>query len=103
MSKIKVLYKEPGKRAEVKEIENTLEALQAAVGGYIETVTLATDAVIICDEEGLLKGKEYNCHIGGVGFVGTIIMAGVTGDEFADCQTSVEVFESRYAKDKRRN
>ena len=29
MSKIKVLYKEPGKRAEVKEIENTLEALQA--------------------------------------------------------------------------
>ena len=99
MSKIKVLYKEPGKRAEVKEIENTLEALQAEA----RRAQAERDEVIICDEEGLLKGKEDNCHIGDVGFVGTIIMADVAGDEFADCQTSVEVFESRYAKDKRRN
>ena len=31
--KIRVIFKEPGKPAEVREIPNTLEALQEAVGG----------------------------------------------------------------------
>lgn len=36
---ILVIRKEPGKLAEVEPLfENTLEAFQAAVGGYIETV-----------------------------------------------------------------
>lgn len=63
---------------------NDLEALQKAVGGYIETVTLATDLVLICNEEGRLLGLDHNCRICGVDFVGTIILAGVDGEEFAD-------------------
>lgn len=39
----------------VKNIENTLEALQHEVGGYIETLTLTSDLVLIMDEEGCLK------------------------------------------------
>ena len=35
MSKIRILVKEPGKPAEVREIENTLEAFRAIVGGII--------------------------------------------------------------------
>ena len=31
--KIRIIYKEPGKAAEVREIPNTLEAPQEAVGG----------------------------------------------------------------------
>ena len=39
MSKrIKVVLAEPGKKAKVTEIENTLENLQKIVGGYIECV-----------------------------------------------------------------
>lgn len=39
------------------DIENTLEALQAAVDGYIEAVTLAPGrAVMIVNEEGRLRG-----------------------------------------------
>ena len=38
------------------EIENTLEALQREVGGYIEVVNLGDNYVLICDEEGKLKG-----------------------------------------------
>ena len=40
--------------------DDELHALQAAVGGYIETVTLADDAVMIVDEEGLLKALNQN-------------------------------------------
>ena len=41
------------------EIENTLEALQREVGGYIETVYLGDNYILICDEEGKLKA--LNC------------------------------------------
>ena len=52
--KIKVIIKEPGKVPEIKTITNDLGALQSIVGGYIETVTLASDLVIICNEDGKL-------------------------------------------------
>ena len=65
-------------------VRRTLEELQATVGGYIETVTIATDAVIICNEEGRLQGLPHNCRIFGVDFVGPILIAGVDEDEFSD-------------------
>lgn len=82
--KISVLIKDPGKKPRHVWIQNSLKNLQATVGGYIETVTLATDCVIVCNEEGRLQGLPYNCTICGVDFVGTIILAGVQGDEFSD-------------------
>ncbi|MBR1780471.1 MAG: DUF3846 domain-containing protein [Oscillospiraceae bacterium] len=83
--KILVLVKQPGKAPHHVWLSNRLESLQGYVGGYIETVTLATDLVVICNEEGrLLKGMKPNCTICGVNFVGPIIMAGIYGDEFAD-------------------
>ena len=53
---MKVIYKAPGCAPEPRDIPNTLEELLATVGGYIETVTIASDAVIICNEEGRLRG-----------------------------------------------
>ena len=55
MSKISVLIKEPGKTPRHVHIGNTLSNLQNTVGGYIETVTLRSDLVVICNEEGRLK------------------------------------------------
>ena len=73
---------------EIIEIENTLEALQAAVGGYIETVRLRVgDAVMIVNEEGLLLGLPYNTLASGFAgreIVGTAIIVGVNGEEFTD-------------------
>lgn len=66
------------------EIPNELKALQEAVGGYIEVVTLATDLAIVCDEDGRIKGEVPNCEICGIDFVGTILAVGVDGEEFAD-------------------
>ena len=88
--KIKVLIKEPGEQLRASEVENTLEALQSVVGGYIETVTVATDLVIICNEEGILKGLPFNCEVLNHGFVGTILFAGAAGDEFADIPPAAE-------------
>ncbi|MGM9684184.1 MAG: DUF3846 domain-containing protein [Eubacteriales bacterium] len=45
---------------------------------------MSSDLVIICDEEGRIKGKPHNCMVCGVDLVGTIIICGVSGDDFAD-------------------
>ena len=93
---MRVIYKAPGLPAEIRDVHNTLEALQELVGGYIETVTVATDAVIICNEEGRLIGLEPNCTLLGVHFVGPIVVAGVAGvagEEFTDLpEVGVKVF-----------
>ena len=81
---MKVIYKAPGCAPEPRDIHNTLEELQAAVGGYIETVTFASDAVVICNEEGRLQGLPHNCTFLGVGFVGPILIVGRDDDEFTD-------------------
>lgn len=70
-------------------VPNDLHVLQQLVDGYIETVTLATDACVICNEEGRLKDLEHNCKYCGVDFVGTILIVGINGDEFTDCPMSV--------------
>lgn len=81
---IRVIRKRPGCLPEWVQVENTLEALQQEVGGYIETVTFARDACIICNEEGRLLGLPYNGTFVGVSFVGTILVVGVDGEEFSD-------------------
>ena len=86
---ILVVVKEPGQPPRVEPLfDNTLEAFQQAVGGYIETVTLATDLIIICNEEGRLLDLPFNIELCGVGFVGTILAVGAKGDEFASLKAS---------------
>ena len=38
----------------------SLEELKAIVGGWIEVVSLHDGRLIVCDEEGKLKGKDRN-------------------------------------------
>lgn len=77
-----------GRKHEVIDIENTLEALQNAVGGYIETVRLRVDnAVMIVNEEGLLLGLPFNAvasALAGQTIVGVALVVGVRGEEFTD-------------------
>ncbi|MBQ0037824.1 MAG: DUF3846 domain-containing protein [Clostridiales bacterium] len=82
--KISVIIKEPGKDPRHVNISDSLKNLQRTVGGYIETLTFATDACIICNEEGRLQGLPYCCTFFGAELVGTIIMVGVNGEEFTD-------------------
>lgn len=70
------------------DIENTLEALQSVVDGYIEVVTLVPGkAVMIVNEEGLLRGMAPNpaaSMIAKTKIVGPALIVGVDGDEFTD-------------------
>ena len=59
--KMTVLYVKPGEKPKRIEIENDLEALQRAVGGYIEAVYPYEDPVaLIVNEEGKLNGLPLN-------------------------------------------
>lgn len=88
-NQILVVIKEPGKVPVVEPLfDNTLKAFQKAVGGYIETVTITPEIVIICNEEGKLRGLPYNVTIGREDFVGTIVVAGVKEDEFSSVRAA---------------
>lgn len=77
------------------DIENTLDAFQEAVGGYIEAVTLVPGkAVMIVNEEGLLRGLSPNpiaSAVANTQIVGTAIVVGVDGEEFTDVPEDVEL------------
>lgn len=79
---MRVVVIEPPRNASVRDVPNTLEALQQLVGGYLETVRVFADKdfTFICNEEGRLKGLAPNCF----GLVGTIVAVGVSGEEFCD-------------------
>lgn len=107
MSKIRAIIKRPDEQyGHVTNISNTLENLQRTVGGYIETVTFRAPRedspvfVVICDEEGRLKGKAPNCIVMEwdaskvAAFVGDIVIVGVDGDEFTDCPLDFKDWKS---------
>lgn len=83
-----IVRKEPGKEATVDYIENRLEVFQAAVGGYIETVTVAEDLTLVVNEEGRIQGLLFNTTVLGMPLVGTVIAVGVKGDEFTSVKGS---------------
>lgn len=77
-----------GSGARAIDIENKLEAFQEAVDGYIETVTLVPDEVVmIVNEEGLLRGLGINplaTALYGSAIVGGAVVVGIDGEEFCD-------------------
>ena len=84
--KVRVIIKRPDEEfGHVTNISTSLKNLQNTVGGYIEVVTVAVYdwgyIVIICDEEGVLKDKPYNCEVCGIDFVGDIICAQLAPNE----------------------
>lgn len=93
---IHVWLKNPGEEPVKRFIPNQLEFLQMFVGGYIETFTITHNVVIICNEEGKLKGLPYNCTVCREDFVGNVIMAGTAEDEFADVMLSEELLKEMF-------
>ena len=85
MDKIKLIVKRPYEPVgRVETVPFTLEQLQKMVGGWIEAVPVSENVRVICDEEGRLKGKPYNCTVNGINFVGSIIVCGEGRGDFAD-------------------
>lgn len=82
--RIKVIIKEPYAEPYETEIDNTLEALQEIVGGYIEVIGFAEDTLIVLNEEGKLDGLAPNVFFHGDTLVGTIVFIGEDDEYFSD-------------------
>lgn len=88
---MKVLIVEPGEYPREEVIEPGLDALQKAVGGYIEvTYPWEEQAALICNDEGKLLGLPLNRALYGEGgemydiIAGTFIVVGLTEEDFGD-------------------
>ena len=102
MRKIKAIVKRADEEfGHMTWISNTLKNLQRTVGGYIETFPVDEKNVIICNEEGRIRGLPRNCtlfddrslldlRVPLQTFYGDIIVVGVDGDEFADIQIDLK-------------
>lgn len=61
--KIKCLFVNPYELPKEIEIENTLEAKQKIVDGFIECIYYK-DVILICNDEGKINGMRPNRDIG---------------------------------------
>lgn len=84
---ILVIIKKPGEVHKVEPLfDNTLEALQAVVGGKIETVTICTDLVAVVNRECL--ELPYNCTFANMQIFGPVVFVGAKEDEFASLKAA---------------
>lgn len=89
---MKVIVFKVGQSPEVKEI-NGLKKMQEVVGGYIETVMLRNNIVLVCNEDGLSLNLPVNRTIKGITIVGDFFLTKFDGiDDFTDL-TDVEISE----------
>lgn len=84
---IRIIVVHP-RKIEVKEVPNTLEALQKLVGGNIEQFRAFSDNDIatLCNEEGYFLDLPDNHHFPGI--VGTVLIVGVRGEDFCSVSPS---------------
>ena len=82
-SKLNVVIKDPGKEPFIKRIEDDLTTYQEILGGMMEMVPFEKGQVLLCNEEGKLKGLAPNLLLpSGEIIVGTAIIVGTDGEEF---------------------
>jgi len=68
------------KHPEKVTLNNTLRALQAAVGGLIEIINLEDDVYLLCNEEGKLIDFPGNRRVGDDIIAGTFYVCGSDED-----------------------
>lgn len=93
-----VLVVEPGYAPYEKSI-NGLSEMQATVGGMIQAIYPYEDQVaIVCNEEGLLLGLDFNRSVPGGygGVVGTFFICGLGEEDF--CSLTPQQME-KYRKE----
>ena len=96
---MRILIVEPGLRPRRADIPHTLRDMQQTVGGYIEIIRPFDDPVVlVCDEEGKLKGYELNRAIAGEDIIaGTFFLAGFAGEDLTDLSDDlVEKYEALF-------
>jgi hypothetical protein len=98
--KIKVVMVEPHKVPYIAEIGNDLDSMQKAVGGYIQTVDLAPNVTLACNEEGKLLGLEGNRSLNNDIIVGSFFIAGCNdeGEFISLTEEQTEEYVQKFLK-----
>ena len=98
--KIKAIIKRPDEQyGHMTSISDNLANLQKHVDGPIEIIPVLKDKglVLICNEEGKLRGLQRNFIMGLPPFhdviVGTVILCGTEGEELADIPIDFETWK----------
>lgn len=108
MKKMRVIIKRPDEKyGHVCNISDRLENLQKTVGGYIETVPVTKSAdgkpiILVCNEEGKLRGLEHNMYLDDEEIVGTFFLCSADGEEFADLPVTFGLAEWKMIVDRNR-
>lgn len=92
---IKAVRIVPGMKSESIEIENTLQAFQKEVGGYIQTtVSDYPGTTYVVNEEGKIKKLPFNFFLKGDYIVGTAIAVGLgnNGEDFVSLTEEQEAY-----------
>ena len=98
---MKIVFVEPHKPPYIAEIEDTLEAKQKAVGGFIQPVYNDDGTVLICDDESKLKdGCVGNRHYSETGIIaGNFFVCGDDGENFIGLtDEQAEQYMERFAE-----
>lgn len=97
---MKAIIKEVGKEPRIIEIENTLKTLQSLVEGYIETISLPGNIILICNEEGKLKNMPHNFSLNCDVIVGPVLFVSFNGiDSFTDLsEEQIEIVMRTFKK-----
>ena len=74
------VIKDPGEQPIVANIPNTGEALQKAVGGYYETLTITSDLALLRNTDGFFMGLPRNHTVYGRPLFGSVVVTGVDRD-----------------------
>lgn len=74
-----------GEKPQVIDVKNTLKALQNVVGGYIQTIFLFDNIILICNDSGKLLDMKPNFSLGYDTIVGPALFVSFDGtDDFID-------------------
>ena len=98
-AKVRCIIKRPDEQyGHVTNISTSLKNLQRIVEGPIEMVSCGGSSVIICNEEGKLRGLDKNFVMGFSGMVtdvivGEVIVIGVDGEGLCDLPISFDAWK----------
>ena len=81
---IRVLIKQAGEKARIRQIDDDYKAMQEIVGGHLAHLMLTKDLTMLVDDDGKLKHREPNFVTDFDVILGTVIFAGVDGEDLTD-------------------
>lgn len=89
---MKAILKKPRRNAQVVDVENTLDGIRSAIGGYFEALVFSEEhnIIMICDESGKLKGLDFNFYLYGDDgsvidhIVGNVLFVSAKGEDLRE-------------------